>query len=232
MSSNDWLSKSEAQILVQHDEYSLKIGSYAATFGLSLPQLGQIASDNAWLHRAITGVASFKDEANEWVSFKNRLFYGDPSAGGLGGGLAEPTTPSLGAAPAGMLENIIGRWRAQVQFLKNHPNYTPAIGQDLGIVGPAVTGATKPSLAAKDLGGGQAEVDGNKDIYDGLNIYTQRAGETVWTFLARDNFLPYVDNRPLLVPNQPEERRFRAKFVDNDLEVGEWSDTVSVVVSP
>ncbi len=37
-------------------------------------------------------------------------------------------------------------------------------------------------------------------------------------------FSPYLDNRPPLVPDQPEERRYRLRYRDNDLPVGDYSD--------
>lgn len=33
-----------------------------------------------------------------------------------------------------------------------------------------------------------------------------------------------------LVPNTPEVRQYRARFKDNDLPVGDWSDVISVTV--
>ena len=223
----EWLSKSESQMLIQHNEFTLKLAGYQATFSLSAGQITQNSNDNAWLNRTLTNVAAYKDEANEWVGFKNILMY---SAQGVPNP-AEPTNPPAGLPPGGLLTGIIPRWRALVEYIKAHPNYTEAIGQDLGIIGAPDIGALKPVLKARDLGFGQAEVDSTKDIYDGVDIYGQRAGETTWTYLGRDNFPPYVDNRALLVPGQPEERRYRAKFVQNDVQVGDWSDTVSVVVT-
>ncbi|MEX2242570.1 MAG: hypothetical protein WD716_01860 [Fimbriimonadaceae bacterium] len=54
-----------------------------------------------------------------------------------------------------------------------------------------------------------------------------RASETEWTLITVDTNNPYVDGRPPLVPNTPELRQYRARYRDNDLPVGDWSDTVS-----
>lgn len=56
-----------------------------------------------------------------------------------------------------------------------------------------------------------------------------RGDETAPTFLARDTSSPYVDNRPLLVANQPETRTYTAFYVLHDEEIGLVSDAVSVV---
>jgi hypothetical protein len=47
-------------------------------------------------------------------------------------------------------------------------------------------------------------------------------------FTAYKDNSPYLDGRAPLVANQPEQRRYRARFVDDDLPVGDWSDVVEV----
>jgi hypothetical protein len=51
-------------------------------------------------------------------------------------------------------------------------------------------------------------------------------------FLARDTNSPYVDNRPLADASKPEMRRYMAKFVIGDQEVGYESDAITVAVTP
>lgn len=50
--------------------------------------------------------------------------------------------------------------------------------------------------------------------------------------LAWDTNSPYVDNRPLLVANQPETRTYTAFYVLHDAEIGLVSDAVLVVWQP
>ena len=64
--------------------------------------------------------------------------------------------------------------------------------------------------------------------HDQIEIQSQRADEVVWTVVSFDTNSPYVDGRAPLVPNTPEQRRFRARYRDNDTPFGNWSDTVSV----
>lgn len=71
-----------------------------------------------------------------------------------------------------------------------------------------------------------------KSKSDGVNLYSQRDGEAGFGFLARDASSPYVDNRPLLVPGKPEVRRYKAVYVLNDQETGQFSDEVTVTSRP
>ena len=41
-----------------------------------------------------------------------------------------------------------------------------------------------------------------------------------------------LNGRAPLVAGQPEQRRYRARYVDNDVPVGDWSDMVEVTAHP
>ena len=61
---------------------------------------------------------------------------------------------------------------------------------------------------------------------------SQRDGDAGFVFLARDTATPYVDNRSCLVPGKPETRKYKAIFVIDDAEVGQFSDEVVVTCQP
>src|SRR3989442_15979921 len=53
-----------------------------------------------------------------------------------------------------------------------------------------------------------------------------------FVFLARDTASPYIDNRPLLVATKPELREYKAVYVQNNPEIGLFSDEVVVNCAP
>jgi len=63
-------------------------------------------------------------------------------------------------------------------------------------------------------------------------VRIERAAETAWASRAFDTNSPYLDGRAPPVAGQPEQRRYRARYVDNDVPVGDWSDTVEVTAHP
>jgi hypothetical protein len=67
--------------------------------------------------------------------------------------------------------------------------------------------------------------------HDQLEIQSQRAGETAWTTIGFDTNSPYTDARTPLVAGQPENRRYRARYRDDDQPVGAWSDIVEVTAA-
>ena len=87
-------------------------------------------------------------------------------------------------------------------------------------------------LLLKSDGGGVVELDFDKSISDGVNIYSNRGTEADFTFLARDTVQPYVDNRPLLAAGKPELREYKCVYVQSDAEIGLFSDEVVVNCAP
>ena|SRR5947208_13497669 len=88
------------------------------------------------------------------------------------------------------------------------------------------------SLLFKSGPGGVVELDFDKSISDGVNIYAKRDGDADFIFLARDTASPYIDNRPLLVATKPELREYKAVYVQSDAEIGLFSDEVVVNCAP
>src|SRR5437660_7272677 len=100
---------------------------------------------------------------------------------------------------------------------------------------------TKGTYAKNDfIPGGVVELDFDKSISDGVNIYAKRDGDADFVFLAcraevrrgrardtaslaapkSDGGGPYIDNRPLLVATKPELREYKAVYVQSDDEIG------------
>src|SRR3989475_12940810 len=87
-------------------------------------------------------------------------------------------------------------------------------------------------LVFKSGSGGVVELDFDKSISDGVNIYAKRDGDADFVFLARDTASPYIDNRPLLVATKPELREYKAVYVQSNAEIGLFSDEVVVNCAP
>jgi len=122
--------------------------------------------------------------------------------------------------------------RAAVKRMKAHPDYTTEFGDSLGIEGPESVldpPNMKPELTVR-LEVNQPLVGFKKEGLSGVSLRRRRAAETVFTFLAKDTYPPYLDSEPKLVEGQPEAREYKAFFLDGDDEVGLESDVVKIVV--
>ena len=202
----DYLKKTESDYLAQHDAWKAAAHDVGGTVGFSAGDLTAIDADNTALHT-------------------------DIAASNAADAVAQQKTQAKQAT----VKAVKGRHRAKAQQTKKDPGYTPALGEQLKIVGDEDStdlSTAKPTLTGKALPHGHAEVGFDKSISQGINLYCQRGSETAPTFLARDTSSPYVDNRPLLVAGQPETRTYTAIYVLNDEEVGLVSDAVAVVCKP
>ena len=214
--------------MLWYANFAAKIILHGPNLGMTAPELAGVATDNAAVQGLIPSKNRARDDSSEWAEFTRLELYGPES----------PTTPTMPGAAAPIafspvLPGILVRLGRLVKRLKGSPNYTEAIGQDLGIVGAEITPADppKPTGSVAMVGPNEVRVKWVKAGFTGVVVECQRAGETAWTVLGQDNFSPYLDARPLLVAGQPEERRYRLRYIDGDALVGEYSDVMSVTVS-
>ena len=147
------------------------------------------------------------------------------------------TVPALPAGVVAVLAGALARIFAFVQTIKASPNYTDAIGLQLGIIGPAdgTPGAQPlPAFTLKTERGTAGEavkIVFKKYGRQGVVIFSKR-GSGGWEMLAIDLSSPYLDDRPLLVAGQPEVREYRLQFYDDSAPVGDFTDVASATVAP
>ncbi len=205
MAKQDYIPRPDLDYLAWHDQFETALGSVGAGLGVTPAEITEIGDDNADLHTK--GTASNAASA-----------------------AAKQATADFRSTRIPSEKRV----RNLAQRVKRHPGYTEAIGQQLGIIGPEDStdlNNAKPTLTGRVLGNSEVEIAFNKSVSSGVSIYGQRGAETGWTWLARDTQSPYVDNRPLLVATQPENRRYRARYLVGDDEVGLWSDDLSVTAA-
>lgn len=142
-----------------------------------------------------------------------------------------PATTALGTPPAAVKPGIFPRVRRLIKRLKSHPNYTPNMGESLGVEGPMRPHVPlhPPRVKAISEGGGIVRLNWFKGTASGVRIQSMRGDETGWTVIGHDTHSPFMDTRPLLVPGQPEQRSYRLIYLRGDDPVGEPSDAVVAV---
>ena len=114
------------------------------------------------------------------------------------------------------------------------PACTEDVCQQLGIIGSEDAAEHEwPdfSLAVED-GAGSCQcvrVNFKKYGHEGVVIWSRR-GAGAWEKLDKDTRTPFMDERPLLVPGQPEVREYRLQFFDDDV-TGNFTPVQSATVS-
>ena len=155
---------------------------------------------------------------------------------GTGGTAFELPTFTPPAPPAGLtpvLPGALNRIFKYVQTIKAAPGYTEGLGLLIGIVGEEdSTTHTRPEITLKAEQGSGCQcikIRHKKYGHTAVAIYSKRGGGD-WEQLFISTSSPYLDERPLLVPTQPEVRDYRARFWDAGTENGDWTDVASITV--
>ncbi len=225
-----WLPVREADRLVWIQNAALKLNTYVGTAGIvagDVTFLNGVRDNYQWIINRSDQLNTARQDVNEW----KRIFADGPVGTPLG---AAPVAPVFPAAPiftpsAGMFAQVV----ALMERIRNTTGYTTAIGEDLGIVtAPGAPVLGDPTFTLVVLPNSEVRVEWVKGSADGVLIESQRAGETVWTLIATDLSSPYVDARAPLVAGQPEVRRYRLRYVVNDVPVGNYSAVGSVTTMP
>ena len=206
MAKSDYIPHTDNDLLIWHDRFKNNLAGKLIDLGLSAEDIATIDADNNDLHAKVTAASASAAAARHATAEK--------------------------AASRDKLEEHV---RLLTRRIKAHPSYTEALGNLLGIVGAENTldlSTAKPILSGSDQTGGVVLLKYLKSKSHGINIYSQRENDTEFVFLARNNTPSYLDNRPLLVAGKPELRRYTAVYVQNDVEIGHFSDELVISCSP
>ncbi|MDD5572118.1 MAG: hypothetical protein PHD97_13285 [Bacteroidales bacterium] len=128
---------------------------------------------------------------------------------------------------------LLKAMRPSIQRMKNHPAYSDDDqGKKLGIVGASVAvdfSSMKPILNVK-VTTGKPHLSWNKKIADGVIIYADRNDGHGFTRIATSILRRYVDTQTIPSNQMSVVWSYKIIYFKKDVEVGEFSDVVSVSV--
>lgn len=229
MPKSDYIKRRDAEFAAQLLQFKNNVAPCAATLGLTTAQIDAQADDADYYNYVFTVQDICSQCAQQWSAWKEAMREGGGGAG------TPPATPALPPAVTAVAPGIEGRFRKLVQIIKKHPAYNTAMGEVLGIEGPAQSGPDfaeiKPQISL-ELVGGQVVVRwswlGFRDFLDMIEIQVDRGQG--WQLLAYDTTAPsYTDTAPL--PATAAVWKYRAIYRVGDQRVGQWSDEVSITVA-
>ncbi len=232
MAKKTYLDPTEEGKATQFEKFTLHIPTYAELLGfpgtggqLHL-DLQQQARDSAYYRWLTDQVAAARDYARAITAWRDAIRDG-----------ALPATPAVPAPPANtppavVPTGILARFAAVVRTCKGSRNYTPAIGEILGI---ETSGGTtidlqnaQPDLTGTRVMGEQVYVPWTKGPFDALYVEVDRGDGKGFVFLAIDTRPDYVDTMPF--PSGGATWKYRAIYLLADEKVGQWSPPVTVRV--
>ena len=127
---------------------------------------------------------------------------------------------------------IIPRLSALVAQIKTNKNYTPAIGQDLWLIGTSVNvdpSTWKPQLSLQNKAG-HPIIAWTKGSASAIEIWVDRSDNANFVMLTINTEPNTNDDSTLPLPGNTAMWKYKAIYRLHDEQVGQWSDVISVSV--
>ena len=160
MAKQDYIPKTDGDFLTWHDNFRTQIAAIAAIFGLLPAEVEALLAGNVQLHTKYEAAVA-----------------------------AKAMSLAKNAEKLDSFKTCITAARALANRIKTHPAYTPAFGQQLGIIGAEDStdlSQEKPTLKATAITPGSLTIGFNKSTSSGVRILSKRGPESAFTFLATD----------------------------------------------
>lgn len=229
MARKFWWPTSLADQLVLMQNFQTKIGGYGPALGLTVPQTTAAKDLCGAFITAFTFAEQSKQTMQAVTQWRDIVFSGTPE------GDPAPLPPVFAVGSITPLtRGVVTQFFEFRDLVVALPNYTEAIGEDLGIVG-----AEKSSLIESDVApdlktsvstGYWINISGSMQGMDAMRVeYARNGGQfaPVAFFTNTPGGFQITPN----TPNQPEAGHVRAVFIKKNVEYGNYSPDYPVTVS-
>lgn len=170
------------------------------------------------------------DSKDEFFSFKEQMFYGDPNAN-----FKVPVFPVL-EMPEGAAPGIVTWVKQLIKRIKAAPGYTPQIGEALGLVTTGSEGIAPgdiiPQLTPKAINDGAVEIKFKKQGMTAIRIDYRKKGDSGWKLAGVYSSSPAIHFEQSTPPDTPEAREYRGILLKKNEPVTQYSATYNIVTTP
>ena len=228
MSQASYLPVSDADRVIWLNNFKVKIAVYAATLGFTAAEITAIVNDAAFYQYVVGQLELYRQTMQALSAYKNQL-----RSSALQMALsAMPSVSVPATVPVAVPSGIFNRIVTIGLRIRRHPNYTTAIGQDLGIIAPVVPfnpAAMQPELTV-GLDAGRPKLKWKKGDADGVQIYVDRGDGNGFVPLDKSFRNVYIDGAEVPANQFGATWSYKLRYLIGDDEVGVESLVVSVNV--
>lgn len=184
------------------------------------------------LNRRNILVQSTNSYEKAMTAYRRTTLEGDISTPGV----ELPLPPTYPVTPPTTDPGVFERLDQYVKRIRVSPSYSEEDGAALGIIpttAPSIApNDLKPDPSLKALPGNIVEVTFVRGKTDGIDIQMMLDKSTTWENAGRYKMSPISLQIPPGPDNLPRSVQIRARFVINDITVGQYSDTDTVTTIP
>lgn len=229
MSSSNFIRSSDNGKGVWLNNFSTKLGTYAASLGVTTSEVTATTDDAAMFQYMLNLQEIYRQTLQNIVGYKNLLKH---AVGQQHISPVIPALPALNTAPVSVPEGIFDRVRKLATRIKASANYTTNIGSDLGIIAsvPVVDQSTLMPVISIKLEAGRPHLKWVKGIADALDLYVDRNDGSGFVLLGRLMRNEYLDIASLPANKVIDEWSYKGVYVIADQPVGLYSAITEVTV--
>lgn len=223
--TSSYLPNTDSDRAIWLNNFNNKLSGYATALNITAADVTQTGKDYSMYAYIINALDLLKHSQQNTTAFKNMLKHSNGQPIGN-----VPISPNLGTAPTAVPAGIFDRIRLLVQRIKNHPNYTNSIGQDLNIIAPidSTDPNTIESVLTHKLDVGRPHLKWQKGIADAVDIYADHNDGNGFVLVGRFMRGEYLDTTPLAAGKIADDWKYKAIFVIADEQVGQMSQIITV----
>jgi hypothetical protein len=210
------------------ENFKGKIGTYAASLGITPGEVSAIAAYYAMLFYILGAMDAFRSFSQDLTKYKDKLMVAP-----LGTVLGDPPpVPTLAVAPTTVPAGIFTIISGIVKRIKASANYTEAIAEDLRIIGADIIddNSTKKPVVKLSYDVNNPLIKVKKNRTDGFNLYRDLDTGAGFVLIGRVTKTQYIDTVPFPGGVTSLLVKYKAVYVVDDMEVGIPSDEASITV--
>ena len=200
---------------------------YSTLLNIAAEDMTSLTADAVCFRYALHSAGDMQAYSQNWTAFKNQLREGS------GNSASWPVPPVLVTPiPPAVKPGVITRLSSLAAQIKTHKNYTIAIGKDLGLIGAEVIidPVTWKPIISVQFQAGHPIVQWTKGQASAIEIWVDR-NDTKGFGLMTINTEPNTQDMFVLPETGTSEMwRYKAIYLLHDVQVGQWSDVISVSV--
>lgn len=232
MPKRSFIPRAIMALLAWYFNFATKLPKYQAKYQITDEEVARIKAAYDLFNYWTDVITQIQEYAKSTISYRDELLYG---VEGNTQAFEMPSVPTFATPPANVNSNIVDLASSIAKRIKSHQSFTETDGQDLGLFGAEVSGinvsTAKPSLSIRLISGGRPELVWKKSGHKGIQIFANYNNGDEWQSIGYDLQPNFTDMHPLPKGNNSNIWKYRVIYVDNNMQpVGEYSDTVSVVV--
>ncbi len=212
--------------LLQH--LNSQLLSYAVVLEISAEDLARLKTGLDWFDYSLKAQDAIKNYGNSLVTLKRILRDGPKNTT-----VNTPLSPALPTPPTQEpFADIFGFLGSLITRIKNHRNYTEAIGKALKIIASQSQGidyaALQPVLSV-DFQAGHPVLHWKNNSTDSIELEADH-GSGTFSLMTIQLTPGYQDDTPLPAPGNAALWKYRAIYHLRDSRVGHWSQVLEVGV--